>query len=275
MSRVKIVLRGILGFICSILLFLIVIVSIIKLTVYNKNYVLKSIENDDYYSKVYEEINSDMKNSLLSSGLDESILKGLFTKNDLKKETKNLIGSIYSGSNYKVDTDTFKERLNTNIDKFLKEKNIQVTDQKSLDTFVSNIVSVYEKEISLYGYLQNYVNKFVKIGNLLDVAMIVMIILLLICFIILRYPLHRRYSGVICMSACLMLLFFKSYIYEQIDMKNILIISDSFSSLLRRVLLDINDKMLLSAFILLIVGILLNLKNSFLRRRKKRVRRLS
>lgn len=275
MSSVKIVLRGILGFICSILLFLIILVSIIKLTVYNKNYVLKSIENDDYYSKVYEEINSDMKNSLLSSGLDESILKGLFTKNDLKKETKNLIGSIYSGSNYKVDTDTFKERLNTNIDKFLKEKNIQVTDQKSLDTFVSNIVSVYEKEISLYGYLQNYVNKFVKIGNLLDVAMIVMIILLLICFIILRYPLHRRYSGVICMSACLMLLFFKSYIYEQIDMKNILIISDSFSSLLRRILLDINDKMLLAAFILLIVGILLNLKNSFLRRRKKRVRRLS
>ena len=274
MSRVKVVLRGFLGFICSILLFLIVIVSIIKLTVYNKNYVLKSIENDDYYSKVYTEINDDMKNSLLSSGLDESILEGLFTKNDLKKETKNLIGSIYSGSKFKVDTETFRERLNTNIDKFLKEKNIQITDQKSLDTFVSNIVSVYKKEISLYGYLENYVNKFVKIGNLLDVAMIVMVVLLLVCFIILRYSLHRRYSGVICMSACLMLLFFKSYIYEQIDMKNILIISDSFSSLLRRILLDINDKMLLTAFILLMLGILLNLKNSFLRKRRK-VRKLS
>lgn len=274
MNRVKIILRGVLGFICSVLLFVLVMLAIFKLTIFNKNYVLKQITSDDYYTKVYEEINEDMKNSLLSSGLDETILNGLLTKNDVKKETKNLIGSIYSGSKFNVDTESFKEKLNKNIENYLKEKNIQVTDQKSLDTFVSNIVSVYKKEISLYGYLQSYVGKFVKISNLMDVAIIAIVLLLLICFIILRYGLHRRYSGVISMSAGLMLLYFKSYIYEQIDMKNLLIISDSFSSLLRKILLDINDKFLLVSFVLVILGILFNLKNAFMRR-KKRVKRLS
>ena len=269
MNRVKIILRGILGFVCSILLFGLVILTIFKLTIYNKNYVLNKMESENYYTKVYEEINNDMKNSLLSSGLDETVLEGLVTKNVVKKETKNLVGSIYTGSKFKADTDSFKEKLNANIDNYLNEKNIQVTDKKSLETFISNVVDVYKKEISLYGYLEDYVSKFVKIGNYLDMAIVIMTLLLLIFILILRYGLHRRYSGVIFMSAGLMLLYFKSYIYEQIDIKNILIISDSFSSLLRRILLDINDKFLFVLFIFILVGILLNLKNAFAKKEKK------
>ena len=271
MNRIKIILRVFLGFGCSVFMFILAFLLIIRVTIYNKNYVLKKLDEINYYEKVYLEISNDMKNNLLSSGLDETILENLFTENDVLNDINGLIGSIYSGSKYEVDTAYLKDKLNKNIKDYLNKNNTEVTDQKALDKFISNIISIYKKEISLYGHIEGYTNKFIKVGKFIDVSIVVITFLLIIFLVILRWPLHRKYEGVISLSAGMMLLYFKFYIYEQIDMKNILIISDSFSKLIKELLLDINNYIFILAIILLFVGIFLNFVNSFkkVKRRKK------
>ena len=271
MSKIKIVLRGILGFVCSVLMFIFAFLLIIRVTVYNKNYVLKKLDQVNYYEKVYSEISKDMKNNMLSSGLDEVVLDSLFTENDVIKDTKNLIGSIYSGSKFEIDTDFLKDRLDKNIKDYLSKNNIEVTDQKALDKFVSNIVSIYKKEIGLYGYFENYTKKFVKIGKFIDAGIVITIFLIIILMAVLRFVLHRKYLGVVLLSSGMMLLYFKFYIYEQIDMKNILIISDSFSKFIKQLLLDINNYILISSIVLLFMGIFFNVICAFkkVKRRKK------
>ena len=271
MNRIKIILRVFLGFGCSVFMFILAFLLIIRVTIYNKNYVLKKLDEINYYEKVYLEISNDMKNNLLSSGLDETILENLFTENDVLNDINGLIGSIYSGSKYEVDTAYLKDKLNKNIKDYLNKNNTEVTDQKALDKFISNIISIYKKEISLYGHIEGYTNKFIKVGKFIDVSIVVITFLLIIFLVILRWPLHRKYEGVISLSAGMMLLYFKFYIYEQIDMKNILIISDSFSKLIKELLLDINNYIFILAIILLFAGIFLNFVNSFkkVKRRKK------
>lgn len=272
MSKIKIVLRGILGFVCSALMFIFAFLLIIRVTVYNKNYVLKKLDQVNYYEKVYSEISKDMKNNMLSSGLDEVVLDSLFTENDVIKDTKNLIGSIYSGSKFEIDTDFLKDRLDKNIKDYLSKNNIEVTDQKALDKFVSNIVSIYKKEIGLYGYFENYTKKFVKIGKFIDAGIVITIFLIIILMAVLRFVLHRKYLGVVLLSSGMMLLYFKFYIYEQIDMKNILIISDSFSKFIKQLLLDINNYILISSIVLLFMGIFFNVICAFKKvKRKKKI----
>ena len=273
MSKLKVSLSFILGFICSILLVLISLLVIVKITVYNKSYVLSSLESSKYYDKVYDEIGKDMKNSLLSSGLDESVIDELYNSSDIKNEVKNIIGAIYSGSRFSVDVASVESKLVKNIDKYLEKNNIVLTDKSSLDSYVSSIISVYENEISLYGYLDNYVNKFVKIGTYLEFAIGLFIIIAVAIIVINKYVIKRSFFGISLLSSALMLLYFRYFIFDKIDFKNILIISDAFSDVLRKLILDIDVYITGAVYLFSILGVLVIIISSF-KSKSKRKRKL-
>ena len=142
-----------------------------------------------------------------------------------------------------------------------------------MEAYTNKITKVYEDEIGLYGYLNDYVSKFVKIGNiiLILIPILTLLVLINICFI--RFKLNGKYSGVIVLSSALMLIYIKIYILEKIDIQNLLVISKSFSSVLKKVLTDINDYILISSFTLIIISLMLNIINSF--RKKRRIRKVT
>ena len=273
MDKIKLISRIFLGFISSLLLLALILCIILKLTVFNKSYLLETIDNSNYYELTTEEIQKDMENSLLSSGLDKSVLNNLVTKADVKNDVINLVDSIYSGNSFKLSTDEITEKLNSNIDEFLKKNNITITDKKSLETYTNKITKVYEDEIGLYGYLNDYVSKFVKIGNIILILIPILTLLILINICIIRFKLDGKYSGVITFSSALMLIYIKIYILEKIDIQNLLVISKSFSSVIKKVLTDINDYILFGALILIIISLMLNIINSF--RKKRRIRKVT
>ena len=269
MNKFKMVLGYLLGFIVSVLLVVSTVLILFRLTIFNKVYVLKVLDNVNYYGKVYEDINKDFSNSLRSSGLDDSVIDGIYSSSDAERDIRGFIGSIYSGSNYDVNVSLVKDKLNNNVDNYLKNKDLKI-EKKLLDKYIDGIVSIYEDQIKCYGYLDGFINKFVKIQRYLDIFIVLILIVSIVSFMILRYFLHKRYSGVITLSSGLMLIYLKCFIYDGIDFKNIVLISDSFSDFVRAIFNDIGNYLLIVASFYIIIGIILNVKSSMMKLKRKR-----
>ncbi|MBR2708405.1 MAG: hypothetical protein IKE90_03095 [Bacilli bacterium] len=261
----------ILGFLSSIIIVLVSMFFILKITVFNKNYLIKSLETSSYYDKVYDEIGKDMKNSLRSSGLDDSVVNNLYKKSDVKSDIANLVGSIYSGSKYYPSTTEIENKLRNNIDKYLKSKNIVLEDKTILDSYISSVIEVYSKETSLYGYLQNYTSRFVKISNAIDFIIALGVILLVIIIIINKYKFKIHFLGVTFLSSSMMILYLKQFIWNKIDYENILIISKAFSDVLRIILADINKYTIYLAVIFALLGFGLIFINSWKNKRNRKL----
>lgn len=261
----------ILGFLSSIIIVLVSMFFILKITVFNKNYLIKSLETSSYYDKVYDEIGKDMKNSLRSSGLDDSVVNDLYKKSDVKSDIANLVGSIYSGSKYYPSTTEIENKLRNNIDKYLKSKNIVLEDKTILDSYISSVIEVYSKETSLYGYLQNYTSRFVKISNVIDFIIAFGVILLVIIIIINKYKFKIHFLGVTFLSSSMMILYLKQFIWNKIDYENILIISKAFSDVLRIILADINKYTIYLAIIFALLGFGLIFINSWKNKRNRKL----
>lgn len=258
----------ILGFFASIILAAISILLIMKMTIFNKEYVFKSLEASNYYDKVYDEIEKDMKNSLRSSGLDESVVKNLYKKNDVKNDIRNFVGSIYSGSKYSVFTDEIEKKLNSNIDVYLKSKKIELEDKKALDSYVSNIIDIYSNEVSLYGYFQNYIGKIMKLSNVVDFSIAFGIIILVIIITINKYKFKIHFFGTSLLASSMMVIYLRYFIWDKIDYENILIISNIFSDVLRRILTSISNSFIYLGCLYALLGFGLIFINSWKNKRR-------
>ena len=270
MDKIKLLLKLTLGFITTIIFTLIVIFLILKITILNKNYVLKTLEETNYYNNLTEEIENDMGYNLLSSGLDKTVLNELVIKNEVKSAVMNLIDSIYSGNNYELNNKNITEKLNKNIDEYLKKNNIMIVDKKSLNSYTKKITEIYEKEISLYGYLNNHTTKFAKVNNLILIAIPILALFFLLNLIIIKQKFNGRYAGVTILSSGLILLFIKEYIIKKVDFENLIVISETFSKTLKQILIDIDNYILIASILLIILGTLLNIINAY---RKKKIKK--
>ncbi len=271
MNRFKMILGYVLGFVCSILLVVLSILVVFKINIFNQDYVLGIFEKNNYYEEVYNESLNDAKNSLRSSGLDESVLEGLYSSADTERDVKNYLASIYSGSKAKIDTDAIKKRLNSNIDKYLSDKGLEVTDKNSLDIYIDGILKLYENSVNFYGYFDDYIGFFVSLCKYIDLFIGITVIMFTCLYMILRYYLHKKYSGVIVLSSGLMLIYLRYFVYAGIDFKNITIISDSFSNVIRNILTDLGNNISIIAIILIIISVFLNIGCSM--RKIKRIKR--
>ena len=271
MNKVKSILTFILGLIASILLLVAILLVIIRSTIYNKEYILNIINESNYYKNLTESIEKDMKNNLLSLELDESVIKDLFDKSDIQKETINLINSLYIGQKYKVNVVSIKEKIKQNINHYFDEKNIYIEDKETLEAIIDSITKVYKEKLEIYGYLDTISNIFIKIGNNIDIYILLTILAYIAIIIIIKYIIKNNILGSTFTAAGFMLLFIKYYIYEKIDAKNILIISTEFSTLIRKILENIGEKILLYSYISIIIGILIMIIESF-KKLKRRTR---
>ena len=81
--------------ILTILILSYVIIKLCSSTVLNENYVISKLEENDYYNKTYELVESNFENYIQQSGLDEEVLKDIITKDEIEEDTKSILNNIY------------------------------------------------------------------------------------------------------------------------------------------------------------------------------------
>lgn len=261
----------IISFFLTILLVILFLLGIMKTTVLNENYVIKIFEKNNYYKLISDKIKENMEDYMRSSGLDKEILDNLFTEEDVKNDVKKYLDKIYKDEKIEFNDSILKEKLTKNIEELLAKQNLVITDKNAIDSFVSEMVKIYQNETNLYNLVDDYIEPFQKVINISNIAFIgILIISILLLILVILMKIHCL--GTVTLASGLMLIFVRFVIYEKIDFKNLLIISDEFSKILNKILTNIANLIAIYAGIFIVLGLILALAESFMAVKKRRRR---
>ena len=269
MNRFKIIFGYILGIITSILLSLLAILIIFKFTVFKKEYVYSVLDKTNYYNEVYENALIEMKDYMTSSGLEEEILNDLFTIDEVKDDVNKYFDYYYKGKVYNKDLSLMKEKLSNNIDTYLKNNNIDVTNRNELNSFINDITDIYNKEIMLYNVPNKIINPFIKISNLIN-KLIVILSIIIIIFSLILIVFKTKYISSVIMSSGLIIFFIRFLILEKIDIKNIILITEYASKVIIKVLLNILELLLRCSIYMILIGLVICLIESIVNNKKRK-----
>lgn len=256
-NKIRVIFGYLFSFVTILLIVSLSLLFIFKYTVFKKSYIENILIKNNYYTDVYNDIYSDMEDYMMSSGLPEDILNGIFSEKELKKDINTFLNNVYLGKKTVLDTNYIKERLNKNIDDYLKSNNVEVTNDTDLDSFVDELIKIYNNQVCLYKTIDGFVGLVSKASNMLNKAIIICSVSLLIVALITIILLKVKYIDSILIGSGIILLFIRFLIYEKIDVENIIIVSNNFSKVLKSILIKIGNIIFNYAIIFIIVGLLL------------------
>ena len=266
-------LRTILGytilFIESIVLLFLTTLVVFRLTIFDKSYV-KNKFNNRYYEKLNEEIKTEMTYYTNQSGFEDSVLENIFTLTDVKNASNKFITSLYNGEKYEFDTSKLEENLNKNINEYIESQNFKVTNQDELNKFTKQIASVYVDEIKLMGYLDNVCKYIPKVIDLCDYLILLLSIGLVILIMVNIKIFKRKDYGVILYTSAFIMLFVLFGIKNSIDIKNLLIYSNTISDTVISIIREIINIYLVISLGYILIGFIYSLTKKERRKHKKR-----
>lgn len=219
--------------------------SVVFKTIFNKEYVLEQMENNNFYSETYKLVESGFENYIGQSGLDEEVIKNICTEDKIKSDINIILSNIYEGTNEKIDTSEISNNLNSNIDK----ENVRTSsNSKAIDEFVEHICQSYKDTIISTSY-ENTINekyskitqKITKVQNILIIAIIISIIGVIALNVkdILKL-LFWTESAVL--SSAVMQLAITTVIKSKVNIDGIKIFNDAFSNIVVTIIKDILSK---------------------------------
>lgn len=131
------IISNIIKYIVIILLIISIIltlaVKVLTSTILNKDYILGKLEETNYYKNIYNQVESNFENYIYQSGLDEDVIKGIISEEDIKSDTIQIINNIYNNKEVtEVNISKIEERLEKNIYDSLSDKKYQILQRNQL-----------------------------------------------------------------------------------------------------------------------------------------------
>ena len=255
------VLKNIIKFIIMIILvvcFLFIgIFRIATSTLFDKNYVLKNLEDANFYAETYDLVKSNFEKYIYQSGLDEEVLDNICTEEKVKEDINLIISNIYEGTETKIDTTEIAENLNNNINK----TNVMTSKNKaSIEQFVTHICDEYKETILHTNYESKINHGFEKINNILQkiykVVIIVTIISIIILFILNGKKISKNIQnlGIMLFSTGTFCLCCSNVFISKVDVNGIKIFNDTFSKVIIAIISDILQKIVSFGMGILVIG---------------------
>ena len=250
--RTRKIISNILLCIESILLFLILITFTLRITILNKNNIIKKLDKTNYYEKVYNETLDNMKYITKKTGYSSKILNDTFNVEDIKRNTKKYIESIYENKKIEINTEFLKENIEENLDNYIKENNL---DNSKKTEYINKITATYKNEIRLMKEFNDaslYINKYVNLSNTL---LILFIIDLIVMIIINKKVFNKQEYYIPCFSSVISLLV--TNIIVKIISKNLFVYNNQVTEVIKLVIkksLGINILLILLFIILGIIA---------------------
>lgn len=237
--------------------------NIFSKTILNQSYILSQLEEEKYYENVYYQIQNSFEGYIGPSGLEETILNGIYSKDKVKQDIINVVNYIYTGKNYEINTEEIQVNLSNNINESLLNYNLSEEEKKSIVQFEEEIINEYKKQITHSQYFDKLANCIPKIiENVLiikiEMGVIGFLIIGILFFINKKNFVKFMITIIISiLGSGLFLLFAKFWTTSKIEISNITILSDSFSKVISNILREILCKWNLYGIILSIVSIIL------------------
>ncbi len=249
-------------------------IQIASSTILSQSYVLKQLEEANYYANIYTEIKSDFENYIYQSGLDESVLENIITVEEVTQDTNQIIANIYNGDNKQIDVTALKERLNNNIKESLSGQRINSSTQKAIDEFIDKIANQYIETMSHTNFEKTINDIYTKTKEYVELGKKVIIIaigIMIIAILAIQYKkIFRNFAliGISFTGSGLFYIFINMFINAKIKIENIIILNDAISITLRNVLTNILNTINQYGWVFFGIGIVLIVIGNILNNRK-------
>lgn len=269
----KKVISYILSFSLSIFLIALMCLFIASNTILNKDFLLKQIQENDYYNLIDINIQSEIEGYIKQSGFDKEVFEELYSKEHLKEDIDSIIISLYNGEKTSLNEKVLEDNLRNKIDLYLQTNNITLkqNEQKKVDEFVQKIVDIYVNEVSHPVYLETISKVIIKVEKIIPVVQksiygaVIITSILIIVMNIKQVVEGIRYIAISMLSASLFIFCVILLFKNKINIDNILILNSTFSLLVINIL-----KIIIKKFIIVAeIGFVISLITAFLTNMKK------
>lgn len=151
-------------------------------TIFNKEYIIKKLDETNFYSETYKLVESNFENYIGQSGLEEDVIKNICTEDKVRKDINIILSNIYNVTKEEIDTSEIANKLNSNID----EQNVRTAkNSEAINKFVEHICQSYKDTIISTKYDATINNQYEKIIQKLGKIETIIIVVLIISIIIL------------------------------------------------------------------------------------------
>jgi len=270
-NKFKNIVYYLLEFLMVICMFATTILLIMKLTILNSNYLIVKLEENNYYSDLYNIIETDLEDYLLPSGFDKSILTDLFTEDMLKEEVNSIVKSLYYGEKINIGYDSVADNLKKNIDDYLALNNLKVSDEESFQKFVDEVLKIYIQRIKLTDYLDKCSELILKICKIVDILLISFLAIIIFVTILIKFVIKMRISVISLITTSLLLLIANYFLFEKINIMDILFWNESVSAVIQSIFFDLSNYFKITAIVFLGVGISFLIFIILVRRKAKKI----
>lgn len=210
-------------------------------TVLSSNYILAKLEKNNYYDEIYNLVESNFEKYIYQSGLDESVIKNVVTKEKIKSDTKIIIENIYENKNTEIDTNEIKNNINNNIENAISTP----INKEAINTFIEHICNEYKISISYHSSIakigENYANKM----EIISLVKVVIFTGISIDFILLFMINFKRiykfvsFIGIAFLVNGFSFLGASFFIKNRIKINTITVLNDSISKIIRIIFSEI------------------------------------
>ena len=229
----------------TIIFFFFILLLILRITIFNQDFFINALEQSNYYTLFQEDFNSHLETFLLSTGFDNELIDYLSFDSEIKKDINEYFNSFYREE--EIDLDDIKEIINDRLAFFISDKKIIINNYHDLEEFKNHLFNLYQNNIKYLDFLRK---PFYNIYIYLDY--------LLIAFILLILTIKFRYLPIIFLSSGMLILYFKTYFCEQIDIIHLNIITKSLSKAVNYLLFYDTCLLFVIGNAIMFIGILLS-----------------
>lgn len=260
MKVFKTILNFVVITVLSILLIVYTGLNIFSKTLLRKDYILTKMEENNYYEKLVEYVNSSFENYIYQSGLDEEVIKNIVTEEKIKSDTNAIIDNVYEGKEFSVDTQSIKDKLLSNISDSINGRSFSATEQKAVDAFAKNICSAYEDTLLHTNYVQKVHSVYSQITEYKDLANKIILGSSVVCVILLMLINIKEKAKILSTLAIAVLvagaflILLNVYIKARININNIVIFSDAISEIVVKIISNILEQIMNNGIIYTIIG---------------------
>ena len=257
-----------LGIVLAILLVCYVLLSIIKTTIFNETYVRKMFNENDYYKLVYNKILDNMEKYLDKLNVPKEMLNNIYTETEVKTDIDNMIGSIFGDKKFKYDETLIENRITTNINKYIDEYNVKIND---IEKFINEIVNIYKKGVNVFSIIENFINLFQRVGDL--IGLITMLLLGMSGIMIISIILIKVKSlGFTSLLTGVILYIIKFGLFKIIDLNKLNVITKELTEVVKDILEKIGSLLTTYTIIFFGIGIFVTLLEILISIRNKKKR---
>lgn len=192
-SKVRHIIYGIISFVLSFVLFLITFAIVLQSTILNPSYIMDNMNTSNYFVDKRDEIKESLVDLGYASGLDEKFFENVVDEVTIHDNTQAYLNSFYAGEEAKIDTTSFKQKFNSELDSYISKNNLKVANDGGREYLINQAANIYAAalRIPLFTTLSAYLIALKNMMPLIIGGLAVLVAILCVIIIFTNRWKHR------------------------------------------------------------------------------------